>query len=619
LKILERVFELFGRTKPNGFGLFQLHNFIGLWIANFTRFAGANAPGSKTWVAKAGILLHSFAHVVEHHVNQRSSRFLGHAGLQCNCFNEFGLGHSIPFEGSRLMQRSREIATPMRIRQHELTDKMYYFFDMINTYKIQITGFRLFPARLCLIVIGVVVFVIGCAPRVAVGKMSAAEIWVDAYAPVGGTGDKTSPLKTIPQIKSQTVLHLHSGIYEGPFVFDVPIEIIGHGQVVLSSTSGTTLTMRSGALRNLSIQGGSVGLQVNPGSSVELNHVTVTGFREIGIQSEQSKIQINTIQIESAIPNSKGLHASNGLLSAQHVSLRGSLWVGLHLDSVRAQIDDFNSLGLKTALRISGGEATVSHADISGGQGPAMVVSGTILKGTHWNITGHEFALLAQKKSAVSLQHVKLEGQQRAAIASLNSTLHLSDSEILKSGSYGALQLMDSNSTVEHVTIRQAMDVGILVRKGTGSLKDIHILGVNTSGNSEGDGIQVRDATATLSDLSISDSNGAGVFVSHYAKTDISNYISRHNHFGALMVDRMSKVTVKNLASMASQEPDVTALESCEVKIEFMQTDNEIPFWADCENGSNINVKSLTSKVPPPPSRCVVVESASPNSKQTQP
>ncbi len=89
----EGLFELFGRAEADGLRRLQLHDLVGLRVANLAGLAAAHGPGPEAGVAEAVVLLHGLADVREDHVDDFRRVLLGQLGLQRHHFDELCLGH----------------------------------------------------------------------------------------------------------------------------------------------------------------------------------------------------------------------------------------------------------------------------------------------------------------------------------------------------------------------------------------------------------------------------------------------------------------------------------------------------------------------------------------------
>jgi hypothetical protein len=487
---------------------------------------------------------------------------------------------------------------------------MLFCMTMISRQYMSIISLRFRTMTLGALVIAILGFQIGChhalAPTLASSRR---EIWVDAFAPPGGDGSPTRPLKQLPGLFLAADYHLRSGVYEGPFEFPDEISVEGHGQVVLTSRAEKTVSMHGGALKNLLIQGGHTALSVESNSTVHLELLELSGFSQFGVQAAGATINVINIRIDAQIPDTMGMRLNDTHLTAKHVALSGSLHRGLWLTKSEFEIDALNSTGPKTVLHLEGTQGLLQHANLAAGTGPAIVLQGSTLRLHKSEVLGFEFGVLASDNSSLTVSDVRFASPLMAAISALDTKVTVRKSVFLKPGSFGALQLLNDESVINEVVIKDARDAAMVIRKGQAELRDVRIEGVTTLDGVEGHGIQVRDALAVLSDISIQDCEGASVLVSHFSRVNIHTLVSHRNRLGALLVDNHSQVFAEKIEATASRENDVVALEQSEVNIDTLNTRQETPMWADCTQGAKVVVQSLVwSHETLPPQPCVDVK-----------
>lgn len=447
-------------------------------------------------------------------------------------------------------------------------------------------------------------------PRVEVKQArGGAQVWVDAFAPAGGDGTRERPLKAIPGALPDGVeLHLASGLYEGPFVLPDGAVVEGRGEVVLHATGEVVVTARRAALSRVSIQGGATGLLAS--GVVTLEAVRVSGFRTVGVRAEGAQLSARGLVVEGTIEGATGLTAAGGLTSLVSARFSGGLVRAVSLAGGRAVLKNVASEGGKTLVRALGVELDAQQLSASAGTGAALIVSGGRALLREVTVTGHEYALLASNGARLELRGLVSRGALVAGVSLLASEATLEGLTIERPGSHGALELLDSKTTVTDARVREARALGLWVRKGTATLTRVTVEGVLAEGagdaESQGDAFHFRDAEVDGDELTARDVGGSGVYATAVANVRLGAVRTERTGFGALVVERGAKVTVRSLVAAASRGAAVSVLDHGTLELGRLEVKGaDVPVWAECAEGADVQLGALVSGLEQPRSPCV--------------
>lgn len=210
---------------------------------------------------------------------------------------------------------------------------------------------------------------------------------------VSGVGDdantcgRTDPCKTFPGAISRTnaggvISVMDSGGF-GSVTITKSITIDGGshlGGVLASSTFGITINAGAGGvvvLRNLSLEGFSgstYGVKVNSAQSVHIEHCTIVGFGNRGIDFNASTTSMLTMNDVSIRQSGYGVEVHNGHVTAEQLTLQqntnGLLVSGPAHVSVRNSLVSGSLMGFIAAYD--------SHA--------MLIVENSVATGNEWGV-----------------------------------------------------------------------------------------------------------------------------------------------------------------------------------------------------------------------------------------
>lgn len=453
--------------------------------------------------------------------------------------------------------------------------------------------------------------VAACVPPRVQEKLEPArpQVWVDAFAAPGGDGSRARPLKAVPPLPPGVELHLASGLYAGPFVLPDDALVEGRGEVVLFAEGDVTVVSASRAsLSHVAIQGGATGLLAS--GAVTLDGVRVSGFRKIGVRAEQARLDARGLTVEGTIAGTLGVSASGGVTTVSRASFTGGLSRALMLDGGRAVLRRVESTGAKTLVQSRACDLDAEGLSAAAGSGPALFVSGGRAVLRDVAVLGHEYALQLASGARAEVSGFSSKGALMGAISTLASEATFTKVEIERSGVHGAFELLDSTTTVSDARIREAQSLGLWVRKGRARLARITVEGVAAEGSgerqSQGDAFQFRDAEIDADELTVRDVEGSAVYATAVATVRLGTLRAERTAWGALLVERGAKVTANEVVSVASRGAAVSVLDHGTLVLHRLEASGaEVPLWAECGEGADVELGAVISKVAQPASPCV--------------
>ncbi len=446
------------------------------------------------------------------------------------------------------------------------------------------------------------------------------ELWVDARAPAGGDGSARAPLRSPAAALEQAAtgagpvrIKLLTGFYEdGPYVLKEGWTFEGVGQVVLShGGTGAAVQLADGAgLRNLSVQGGAVGVEVLPVSpppSVSLEKVVFSGQREAALRSDRGTLRVEGCLVSATLARARGIVVSgNGSLTVTGTLFVGALAQGVAFDSSGTlTARELRFEGPVTGMSLLKGTAEVRQVELSGGRGPAVFVGSARVHLADIAVLGHEYGLLGRTPQSLHVERFSSLRADRAAISLVGGTALLEDLLLLDSGDFGAVQLVSVTGRVQRFVILRPKGYGLNLRNGTVVAAFGEIRGVRDDG-STGDGVHIRGANAKVQSVSIVGAEGSGVLAAEGAEVELSDVLVQRARWGAVLAESLARVKVTSLTSQACPSalvvPGDARIDADVVLATGLQ---EGPVWAECDRGAHVTVRRLRSSVPLRPAACV--------------
>jgi hypothetical protein len=442
-------------------------------------------------------------------------------------------------------------------------------------------------------------------------EIARVELWVDAYAPAGGDGSRARPAKVLPPTVPQGALvHLASGLYRGPFTVGSGAHLRGVGVVVLwLEGPGTVVEVGSAQLENLSVQGGAVGVRARGRAS--LTRVTFSGFSQVGAVVEAgAALECSGCLIDGTIAGTDGVRSS-GAVQLTSSRFTGGLAKGVHSSGGSVALMQVEGLGPRTLVSSLDTEVRLVDVRASGGQGPAFFVAGGSLHAARLTIEGHEYGLHASR-TTVTVDGFVSRGSQ-CGLALTASRGSLAGVLVERSGALGGLQLLESTVRATDVQVRGAQALGVLVRKGRVELTTLRIEGVAREGGTAsdpqlGDGLQVRDAEATVDDLEVRDVEGSALVVSNFARVKLGALRAERTGAAGVVVDVDGSLEARSVTLRGAHGPGALLLNRGHAQLALLEISGvDEAVWADCDTGAWAALDVLRGAREQAPSRCVRV------------
>lgn len=440
-------------------------------------------------------------------------------------------------------------------------------------------------------------------------------LWVDAAARPGGDGSRERPLKRVPtELPERVVLHLSTGLYEGPFTFPAGARVEGHGEVVLHAAAPAVVVTGDGlTVVHVSVQGGDVGLRLTGHAALERVHVS--GHRRTGVEvAPGSRLEARQLEVVGTIAESVGVHASRATLHVTGARFTGDLRRGFKLEGGAAVLSDARSEGGNTLVDARDAAVTLERASATAGRGPAVFLSGGAARVDGLLVEGHESALHTVGVTGLDVRHVRSARAGSTGIVLMGSSGTLRDLGVVRAGPGGGVQALDADVSLEDVSVRGAGAMGVFVRRGKARLRRVIIEGVEgepdgAGGRALGDALMLRDAVVDVDEVTVRDVEGAALHASAFATVTVGRLSCERTGGGLVYVERGAAVTARELTARGTMGAAVLVPDEARLEVESLviRGAGEGPIFANCAAGAKVSIGALDSTLEPPPTPCVAI------------
>jgi hypothetical protein len=443
-------------------------------------------------------------------------------------------------------------------------------------------------------------------------------LWVDAGAQEGGDGSEGHPLRRLqPALERpapRRLVHLAPGLYTGPFLAVDGTELRGSRAAVLTAPAGVTVLEASGTVElvRLLVQGGTLGL-VSTGQ-LRLEEVHMSGQRLGAVfLSKGGRLLAEGSLFEASVSGAVGLH----LEEAATAELTGCTFEGPWQRGVEAQAPE--RLAIKrsrfraavTALHLRGGQAELSDVNVAEGRGPGLYVVGGRLTLHRVQVSGQEYGLLTGTEAVVEAEDFTSTRADRAGVGVVNAKAHFQRLTISEAGTFGGLQTISSEVTVEGLRVQDVAGAGVSTRGGTLRLEGAVVLRTRERDGSGGDGLQLRGTRATVGQLSVREASGACLLAAEGADVLLLHAGLEHCHSAGLVSETRAHLVASDVSVSVSEGPGAVATSDAELVLRGFRTQaTDGVVWAECAAGAHVTAFEVAGSVPKLP--CVEAVAAPP-------
>jgi hypothetical protein len=433
--------------------------------------------------------------------------------------------------------------------------------------------------------------------------------FVDASAPPGGDGSRERPLRALPD-PARGRFTLAAGVYPGALVLE-DVELVGGPAVVLAATPPATCIRTRGTVRleQVQIQGGATGLAVEGGRTV-LTGVSISGQRGPAVEVSAGAELIlgaSTVQASvSAVPGVRVLPGGKAELT--RVRFQGPFQRAVDARSPAAlRLSGLQIQDAVTGLWLSGGAVVVEGMEVRGGRGPGVYVAGATAQLRDVRVAGHEYGLLTGEDARIDGRGFRSSGAARAGVGLVKSKGTLEDVHVESAGSSGGVQLISSEVRLRGLEVQGGRSSGLVARDAQLTLEGATFKGPSGVDPSDGDAVQIRGGTATLSGVRIQDCSGVGVVVAEAATVTLHRATVSGAAIAGVAVETEARLSGTEVSVERTSGPAVLVTDRGNAQLRGMATreNRDGALWAECSQGVKVEIDGWTGDVTPQPAPCV--------------
>ncbi len=439
--------------------------------------------------------------------------------------------------------------------------------------------------------------------RAAEPAAAPAEVWVDGARRESGDGSRQRPFRTLGEALAQRpvpTVHIAQGLYPGPFMLPAGVRLVGVGPTTVLFVEGREPVVRAAAgalLERLVIQGGGWGVEA--ASGLRLEAVSFSGQREGAVRVTAGKLVAHGVRFEASLSETVGL-ALEGPATAE---VKESTFTGPWRRGVRvnggaeAVLETVAFSGAVMGLDQEGGRVRLRRVTVEGGRGPGLLVRDGALQIEESTVLGHEYGL-ASNGAKLEVRGFTSVRAERAGLGLAKSSGRLEDLQVRESGSFGALQFIDSDLEVRGFQVESVDAYGLTATKGRLRAREGTITRVRSSEGFTGEGLHLRGVNADIEAVQVSDVVGAGVLAAQGGEVVLRNVtLSRCKQAGVL-VENLGRVQAHGLEVRGPGGPALAVLRDGDATVDLL-TASELTeglLWAECEGSARVRLGRVKSE-----------------------
>lgn len=372
----------------------------------------------------------------------------------------------------------------------------------------------------------------------------------------GADGSRRRPFPTLSRAlaaaRDGEEIRLGAGIFQEAVTVRRPVAISGQATAltVLQPPPGaasaiTVLGAEGVVVRDLTVLGGLIGIQLLGGRGHALANLYFSGQVDSGVAGVNAEVEVFACSFadiggsERSARDSTGVRAIGGAMA---------VWGSTLVRAGRRSISFENAIGSATDNQIreaalSGisvndhSRVTAAHNRISDCGGAGVYVANSVLDAWHNHVARSEFGIMAGREGDLTAVANNTWNHRRAGIAFVGSRGLAEENSVFAGGSQAGIALSNPTGVVLRANFIQAPGpVGIHLVGGAAEIGGNQIAGaVHDRDGDFGDGIYLDRAEATVVENTVLANAGAGVVLHASVAWVTRNSVTQNGGDGALV------------------------------------------------------------------------------------
>jgi hypothetical protein len=354
-------------------------------------------------------------------------------------------------------------------------------------------------------------------------------------------------------------VHLAPGVYPGPFVLGPGDEIEGPESAVLHAQGHEVVVSvpNGGALRGVSVQGGSDGLVVASGE-LRLEGVHVSGQRQRAVAVEGGSLRATRARLSASVSAVSGVVLARGARAQlSKVQFDGPFSTAIDArfeappegKGSTLELEDVEITDAVRGLRlVNAGQTRLARVKVERGRAEGVLIIGTKVGFQDLEVADHEEDASFGRDAEVEGRGLTLERAHRVGLALVKARAVLRDVHVSRAGPYGAVQVVSGNLWLERFHFEDSQSYGLSAVQSRVSLRDGTVTRIRDPEGGGGDGIQVRGGRAQVMSVYVDSCEGSGVWAAEHAEVTLVNVNLARTALAAAAVEtgaRLSGVSVE--------------------------------------------------------------------------
>jgi hypothetical protein len=427
-------------------------------------------------------------------------------------------------------------------------------------------------------------------------------VWVNGTQKGVGDGSRERPFRTLAEalaVRPLPTVYVASGLYAGRVELPPGGRLVGEGPgTVLRGEGGAPVVsaVGGGTVARMTLQGGSWGVESLGG--LRLEEVAFQGQGQGGVWVRTGPLEAERARFEAGGPGAVGI----ALEGASTAEVRGSAFTGpwqrgIHVrEGGTVRLEDVRFTGAALALEQEGGQGLLQRVTVEGGTGPGLLVRGGGLRITEAKVIGHEYGL-ASHGAALEVRGFTSVRARRAGLGLTRSTGHLQDIQVRESGSFGGVQLVDSDLELRGFQVEDVDAYGVVAVRGALRASKGRVTRVRSSDGFTGDGLHLRGVKAEVEGLEVHGAQGAGVLVAQGAEAQVRQARLSGCQQAGLLVESLGRLQATGIEVRDTAGPALAVLRDGQLDVEALTASGlaEGLVWAECGGTSRVRLQGVKS------------------------
>ncbi|SEU15512.1 Protein of unknown function [Stigmatella erecta] len=428
-------------------------------------------------------------------------------------------------------------------------------------------------------------------------------VWVNAAQKGAGDGSRAKPFRTLAEalaVRPLPTVYVASGLYAEPVLLPPGGHLVGEGPGTVLRGAGGSPVVRApggGTVARMTLQGGAWGVESLGG--LRLEEVAFQGQQAGAVWLRAGSLGVQGARFEAGGAEAVGLAVEG----ASRAEVRGSAFTGAWQRGVHIReggtvvLEDVRFAGAKVALDQEGGQGRLHRVTVEGGEGPGLLVRGGAAVITETKVTGHEYGL-ATHGAALEVRGFTSVRAKRAGLGLTRSTGSLEDIQVRESGSFGGVQLVDSDLSLRGFQVENVDAYGVVAVRGALRASKGRITRVRSSDGFSGDGLHLRGVKAEVEGLEVRDAKGVGVLAAQAAAAGVRDARFQGCKQAGLLVESLGVLRAMDIEIRDTEGPALAVLRDGQLQVEGLTASGlaEGLVWAECGGASRVRLQGVRSE-----------------------